>query len=95
MNISDCILLFTALVPLFYTFETHKMRKAVASQLDTLRKTALISAYASLFQVHIRVVEKDCEDELARQMVHYKVAIERAGQNALKIQKLVEELEKT
>jgi len=54
MAISDAILLFTALVALFYAYATHKMRRAIASQLETLRKSALLSAYAWLFQIHIR-----------------------------------------
>jgi len=95
VNISDWILLLTALVAVFYAYETHKMRRAVASQLDTLRKTALLSAYASLFQIHIRVVEKESTDPLASQIAHYKIAILKAGENAQKIQQLVAELEKT
>lgn len=95
MTTSDLILLGTALVAGYYAYETHKMRKAVTSQLDTLRKTALLSAYASLFQIHIRVVEKDSTDATARQMEHYRTALLRAGENAQKIQQIVTELEKT
>lgn len=95
MNISDWILLATALVAAYYAYETHRMRQTVASQLDTLRKTALLSAYASLFQIHIRVVEKDSGDAVARQMDHYRKAILKAGESAQKIEQLVAELEKT
>jgi hypothetical protein len=95
MNISDLIVLFTALVALFYTYETHKMRKTVVAQLETSRKAALLSAYATLFQMHIRIVEKDSSEEVARQMPHYRTAILQAGENAEKMRKLVAELEKT
>ena len=70
------------------------MRKAVASQLDTLRKTALLSAYASLFQMHMRIIEKDSSDADARQMEHYRTARIKVEESAQKIQQLVTELEK-
>jgi hypothetical protein len=95
MSISDWILLATVVVASYYAYETHKMRKAVASQLETLRKTALLSAYASLFQIHIRIVEKDSGDSQARQMEHYKDAVATVGKSAQKIEQLVNELEKT
>jgi len=91
---SDGILLVTALIVLWYTFETHKMRKAMTRQLEGLRKTSLLSAYASLFQINIRTIELDHKDDLARQMEHYKKAIAKVGESVAGIERLVEELEK-
>jgi hypothetical protein len=94
MTTSDYILLITALIALFYTYETHKMRKAVSSQLDAVRKTALLSAYASLFQINTRIVEQDCADPVARQMDHYKKAIRKIGESVEKLEKIIADLEK-
>ena len=94
MTISDCILLGTALIVLWYAYETHKMRRAMTSQLDGLRKTALLSAYASLFQINIRIIEHDHKDDLARQMEHYKRAIGKVGESVARIERLIDELEK-
>jgi hypothetical protein len=102
MRISDWILLVTAVILLataivaaYYAYETHRMRKAVVSQLDTSRKAALLSAYASLFQIHIRIIDKDSGDPVARQMEHYRDALATVSDTAQKIEQLVRELEKT
>jgi len=94
MTISDWILLATALIVLWYSFETHKMRRALTSQLEGLRKTTLLSAYTSLFQINIRIIEHDHGDELARQMDHYKRAISKVGETVAGIERIVDELEK-
>ena len=55
----------------------------------------MLSAYASLFQIHIRIVEKDSGDAVASQMDHYRTALLKAGENAQKIERIVADLEKT
>ena len=91
--ISDAILLGTALVGIYYAYETHKIRTAAASQLDAMRKAALLSAYASLFQIHSRIVEQDCQDASARQSDHYREAIATVSMSTVRIRQLVAELE--
>ena len=93
--ISDAILLGTAIVGIYYTYETHKIRVAAASQLEAMRKAALLSAYASLFQIHSRIIEQDCQDATARQMDHYRQAIATVSTSTERIRQLVAELEQT
>ncbi len=92
LTISDWILLITAVIVLFYTIETHKMRREMQKQLEMLRKTALLSAYDVRLRINTRIIEKDSQDDVARQMPQYQTAIKRVSESAEKLESLIREL---
>ena len=92
MTQSDIIMLGTVIIAAIYANETHKMRIATCNQLEALRKAALLSAYASLYQININIVEIDHQDTEARQMEHFKRAMQKVSESVKELERLIDEL---